>query len=88
VTLALWAAESKVHVVGIWSLDEVMPERRNQQPAEPELTEECAVSEVKRTPIMDMLSARRYAVSRQPDTSQYPTSPPDIGTPTISTETS
>jgi hypothetical protein len=88
VTLALWAAESKVHAVGIWSLDEVVAERHNQQPAEPEPTEERAVSGVKRTLITDMLPARRYAVSHQPDTPQYPTSPPDIGTPRISTETS
>ena len=80
VTLALWAAESKVHSVGIWSLDEVVAERRHQQPDEPEPVGERPVSGVKRTPIMDF-PPRRYAVNHRPDQQQSPVDAPAIGTP-------
>ncbi len=93
VTLALWSAESQVHTVGIWSLDEIVAEMRAKQAATQNATEPTAdgvyflPSGVKVTPIMAM-PARRSYLSHIPNQQQAPTDAPSIGTPTISTESS
>lgn len=89
VTLALWSAESQVHSIGIWSLDEVVAELRAKREATPGITEveaEAGVhylpSGVKVTPLSAM-TPRRSALSHIPDQQQSPVDAPMIGTPTV-----